>query len=76
MDKTLKMYHETLSLELLGQSNLNTEELFLKSILIYDIADNQLLSTGIQIYRGPDNTLFSLLVTSNRAAFLELKVSF
>jgi hypothetical protein len=68
--------HETLSLELLGQINLSTEETFLKPKLSYDLTDDLTLSAGAQIYHGPDNTLFGLLDKNNSAGFIELKASF
>ena len=68
--------HETLSLELLGQINLSTEETFLKPKLSYDLTDDLTLSAGAQIYLGPDNTLFGLLDENNSAGFIELKASF
>jgi hypothetical protein len=68
--------HETLSLELLGQINLSTEETFLKPKLSYDLTDDLTLSAGAQIYHGPDNTLFGLLDKKNSAGFIELKASF
>lgn len=71
-----KLYHETLSLELLGQINLSTEETFLKPKLSYNITDDLILSAGAQIYHGPDDTLFGLLDKTNSAAFVELKASF
>ncbi len=71
-----KLYHETLSLELLGQINLSTEETFLKPKLSYDITDDLTLSAGAQIYHGPDDTLFGLLDECNSAGFIELRISF
>ena len=68
--------YETLSLELLGQINLSTEETFLKPKLSYDLTDDLILSAGAQIYHGPDNTLFGLLDKNNSAGFIELKASF
>ena len=71
-----KLHHETLSLELLGQINLSTEETFLKPKLNYNITDDLTLSAGAQIYHGPDDTLFGLLDERNSAGFIELRISF
>ncbi len=69
-------YHETLSLEILGQINLSTEEILLKPKLTYSLADDLSLVFGAQIYNGPDDTLFGMLKESNNAGFIELKASF
>jgi hypothetical protein len=71
-----KLYHETLSLEILGQINLSTKEAFFKPKLSYELADNLALTMGVQIYHGPDDTLFGLLDKINSAGFIELKASF
>jgi len=72
----LKLYHETLSLQLLGQINFSTEEFFLKPKISYDIADDLTLTAGAQIYDGPDDTLFGMLDDGSSAGFIELKASF
>lgn len=71
-----KLHHETLSLELLGQINLSTEETFLKLKLSYDITDDLTLSAGAQIYHGPDDTLSGLMDENNSAGFIELRAAF
>jgi len=72
----LKCFHETLNLELLGQINFSTEEIFLKLKISYDLADDLTIVTGAQIFYGPKDTLLGSLDESNSAIFIELNASF
>ena len=71
-----KVYHETLSLELLGQINFSSREIYLRPKISYNLTDDLLLTAGAQLYQGPDDTLLGLLEESNSAGFIELKASF
>jgi len=72
----LKLYHEILSLELLGQINFSTEEIFIKPVISYSIADDLTLLAGAQIFKGPQETLYGMLDENRSAAFIEFKASF
>jgi hypothetical protein len=72
----LELFNQTLSIELLGQINFSTKEVFFKPKLSYDIADDLTVTTGAQIYNGPDDTLYGLMEESNSALFVEVKTSF
>lgn len=71
-----KLFHEILDVELLGQVNFSTDEIFLKPKISYDLADDLNIAVGAQWYSGPDETLFGEINETLSACFIELKTSF
>jgi hypothetical protein len=72
----LSLCHETLAIELLGQVNFSTEEVFLKPKVSYDLMDDLTVTAGAMLYYGPDETLFGFLEDRVNALFMEAKASF
>lgn len=72
----VNLLNETLSIELLGQVNLTTEEMMLKPKLIYDITDDLEMTFGAQIFCGDGGTFYDKISTGSTAMFFELKASF
>ena len=76
MRPALAMSHETMGIELMGYFNLTTEEILLRPVFTYDIADELELRVGGEVYRGPENTLFGTIDESLSSIFIELRTSF
>ena len=76
MRPVLAMYHETMDVELLGYYNITTEEVLLRPVITYDLADALTLRAGAEWYSGPDNTLFGTIEKSLSSLFIELRASF
>jgi hypothetical protein len=72
----LKLFYETMTVELLGLYNFTTEELLTRPKITYSIADALKLSMGAEIYTGPEETLFGAVEETLSAVFLELRASF
>ena len=72
----LSMLHQTLNFEILGLYHFNTEELYIKPKLSYDLSDNISFTAGVQFYSGPKETMFNVLGKSKNAGFIECKISF
>ncbi|UCH92135.1 MAG: hypothetical protein JSV88_17805 [Candidatus Aminicenantes bacterium] len=72
----LSLLHEILKLEVSGLFNLISEELFLRSRMTYKIADAFNLTLGMDLYKGPDDTLFGLMDPHLSTVYAELKASF
>ncbi len=70
------LFHETLSLELMGLVNLTSQEYMLRPKLDYSITDAFSLILGGELYRGPDDTLFHLVEKNLSGFFGELRLSF
>jgi hypothetical protein len=71
-----QLFHETLTLEMLGYYNLSTKEWLVRPMLSYDIADGLAAIVGGEIYGGPDETLFGTIDEVQSAGFVELKAYF
>lgn len=72
----LSLLHEILKLEVSGLFHLTSAELFLRSRMIYEIADAFNLNMGINLYKGPDDTLFGLMDPHLSTFYVELRISF
>lgn len=70
------LFHETMTIDMLGSYNLTTEEVYLKPKMSYDIVDDLSVTVGGEVYSGPDETLYGLLDSRLSALFLELKTSY
>ena len=73
---SLLMFHQTLNFEILGLYHFNTEELYIKPKLSYDLSDYISFATGVQFYSGPIETMFNILGESKNSGFFECKISF
>lgn len=73
---SIKLLHETLTMEVLGQINFSTKEKFLKPKITYDVTDHFKIITGAQIYKGPDKTLMGLMEKNTSAFFLQIETNF
>jgi len=71
-----KWLHETLDVEVLGQINFSTKEVFLIPKLSYDLGDDLNLTLGVQCYAGPDETLYGEIGSRMSACFADLNASF
>ncbi len=70
------LFHEILDVNILGMYNFSTEEIMIRPKITYSITDAMELAAGIEIYSGPEETLFGLVGDIISAGFIELKVSF
>ena len=73
---SVNLLYETLKLELLGLTNLSTGDAYFQPKAVYELADAYELSFGVQLYYGPDYTLYGFLEKSRNSCFAELKISF
>jgi hypothetical protein len=71
-----KFLHETLEANILGTYNFSTEEIMLRPKITYSITDAMELTAGMEIFSGPEETLFGLIGDLVSAGFIELKISF
>jgi len=71
-----KIFHETLEANILGTYNFSTEEMMIRPKITYSITDAMELAAGMEIFSGPEETLFGLLDDLVSAGFIELKISF
>jgi hypothetical protein len=68
--------NETLSLSALGMVNFTTKEWATNPKLAYKISDRLSTAVGVEIYRGPDGTLFAMIKDVLSAGFAELRYAF
>jgi len=72
----LSLFHETMTLELLGLYYFTTEELMLRPKVTWDIADAWTVTAGAEVYYGSDGTLYGLVDRTLSSLFCELRISF
>lgn len=70
------LLHQTLSLELVGMVNINSEEFLIRPKIEYDIADDLTFSLGGELYMGPGDSLFGIIDSYMSSVFTELRISF
>lgn len=73
---TYMFMQERFECELLGLYNISTDEYFLRPRCTFLFTDEFSISSGAEIFRGPDDTLNSLIEDHMNAAYIELKVYF
>lgn len=71
-----KLLNESLDLSLFAMYNINTEEYMLRPKIDYNITDAMSLSTGLEYFAGPAESLYGTMDKLLNTAFVELKVSF
>ena len=73
---SVNLFHETMTAELVGMSNLTTEEYLIKPKISYNITDAMNLYFGVEYYNGPKETLFGIVKDHLSSVFVEFKTSF
>jgi hypothetical protein len=70
------LLNETMTIEAFGMVNFTSNEVLFRPKMSYDIADALTFTLGVELYSGPDDTLFELIDSTLNAVFMELKASF
>ena len=70
------MLHDTLTLVAFGMANLTTQEIVIYPKIEYKLTDAMTVTTGAELYFGPEDTLFGLIDETLSAGYAEFKVSF
>ncbi len=73
---SLSLFYETLNCEVFSLANFNTEEWLVMPKITYNITDALGVCAGVQLYGGPDNTLYGFMGNKRNTAFAEVKISF
>ncbi|MCK4530986.1 MAG: hypothetical protein KAU44_07390, partial [Candidatus Marinimicrobia bacterium] len=72
----LDLFHETFEIEIPFSYNFSTKEYLIMPRMNIDLADALLLSLGLNMYHGEDDTLFDLLKPLYNGYYCELKLTF
>ena len=71
-----RLWHDTLSLSVLGFRNFTTREWLLAPKMGYHISDSLIAYVGAEIFYGPAGTLFGMIDQSMSAGYAELRATF